>query len=156
MNIYIYTFFSLLLLLFFSSSRAGWMYIIFSVVGRVSLCLDVVLSRFSFSLFFFLLFFFFSFSVFSFVVELSFSIIFFSSYCFLFSSLHLPLPLIIAIRQPSPNKRVHETRTILFSFLSLSLILGCYWCSITNFSRFFLHVRILLQFTSTPDQNRKG
>ena len=62
------------------------MYIIFLVVGRVSLCLDVVPSSFSFSPSLF------SFVVVVDVVELSFSIIFFSSYCFLFSSLHLPLP----------------------------------------------------------------
>jgi len=129
-NIYIYIFF---LSRFFSFSRAR------AQVGCISFsrwwveCLYVLMLFFLASLF--LSFFFFS--LFSFVVELSFSIIFFSSYCFLFSSLHLPLLLIIAIRQPSPNKRVHETRRVLL------FSLGCYWCSITNFS-LFLHARTSL------------
>lgn len=128
MNIYIFS-----LSGFFSFSLAR------SQVGCISFsrwwveCLYVLMLFFLASFF---LSFFFLLLLILVLVELSFSIIFFLSYCFLFSSLHC-LCFIIAIRQPSPNKRLHETRKVLFFFL------GCYWCSITNFS-LFLHVRTSL------------
>ena len=67
-------------------------------------------------------------------IEFQYHFLFIILFSFLFSSLYICLRSIIAVRQPSPNKRVHDARRVLFFSLS------CYWCSITNFS-LFLHAR---------------
>ena len=108
------------------------MYIIFSVAGRVSLCLDVVLSRFSFSFspllsFCFLLFLSRFFLLLRRRIEFQYHFLFIILFSFLLS-FYICLCLIITIRQPSPNKCIYKARRVLFFSRS------CYWFSITNFS----------------------